>query len=85
MAAATLTPASPAVGATDPSLGTGTVFKVNPVQSSGNQALVDAKDADSGVFGPEYATVTLTNLDGSGYLRGQWANVGLRGLPLRHR
>jgi hypothetical protein len=75
VAAATLAPATSAAGATDPSVGTGTVFKVNPVQSSGNQTLVDAKDADSAAFSPEYATVRLTNLDGSGYLRGQWANV----------
>ena len=75
VAAATLAPATSAAGATDPSVGTGTVFKVNPVQSSGNQELADAKDADAAAFGPEYATVTLTNLDGSGFLRGQWANV----------
>jgi zinc metalloprotease ZmpB len=74
-AAAAVSPTGAAAGATDPSVGTGTVFKVNPVQSSGNQGLADAKDADSPVFGPEYATVRLTNLDGSGYLRGDWANV----------
>jgi hypothetical protein len=27
------------------------------------------------VVQPAYHTVTLTNLDGSGYLRGDWANV----------
>jgi zinc metalloprotease ZmpB len=78
LAAATVAPAhSAAAGATAAAAGTGTatVFKVNPVQSSGNQSLTDAKDADSPVFGPEYATVRLTDLDGSGFLRGTWANV----------
>ena len=46
---------------------------MNPVQSSGDQGLVDAKDADAAAFRDEYATVRLTNLDGSGYLCGDWA------------
>ena len=76
LAAATVATSGSAVaGAAAPSVGTGTVFKVNPVQSSGNQGLLDGKDADAAAFGPEYATVRLTNLDGSGYLRGDWANV----------
>ena len=51
------------------------VFKVNPVQSSGNQSLTDMKDSDAAVPMSEYASVQLRNLDGSGYLRGKWANV----------
>jgi hypothetical protein len=70
--------ASPAV-ATKPgpgtSTGTGTVFMVNPVQSSGNQDLTDQKDSAAAVPSSAYTTVTLHNLDGSGYLRGTWANV----------
>jgi hypothetical protein len=58
-----------------PTTGSGAVFKVNPVQSSGNQALTDQKDAASAVPASEYATVQLRNLDGSGYLRGRWATV----------
>jgi hypothetical protein len=57
------------------STGLGQVFKVNPVQSSGNQGLTDQKDSDAAVPLTEYAQVPLRNLDGSGYLRGQWANV----------
>src|SRR4051812_11579868 len=57
------------------STGTGSVFKVNPVQSSGDQSLTDQKDAASAVPATAYATVPLRNLDGSGYLVGRWANV----------
>jgi hypothetical protein len=55
--------------------GTGSVFMVNPVQSSGDQSLTDQKDAASAVPATAYATVPLRNLDGSGYLVGRWANV----------
>jgi len=55
--------------------GTAKVFVPNPVQSSGNESLTDQKDSDAAVPASEYYTVTLTNLDGSGYLRGDWANV----------
>jgi hypothetical protein len=55
--------------------GTGSVFMVNPVQSSGDQSLTDQKDAASAVPATAYATVPLGNLDGSGYLVGRWANV----------
>jgi hypothetical protein len=51
------------------------VFWPNPVASSGNQGLTDAKDADSPALTDELAAVVLTNLDGSGYLVGDWANV----------
>lgn len=73
-----VTLAGPA-GATKPgsgsTTGTGTVFQVNPVQSSGDQTLTDQKDAASAVPATAYATVPLRNLDGSGYLVGTWANV----------
>ena len=55
--------------------GTGSVFKVNPVQSSGDQSLTDQKDSDAAVPASAYATVPIRNLDGSGYLRGSWVNV----------
>jgi hypothetical protein len=64
--------AKPAPGITT---GTGLVFKVNPVQSSGNESLVDAKDSATAVPTTEYAGVPLRNLDGSGYLRGRWVTV----------
>jgi hypothetical protein len=57
------------------SLGTGSVFKVNPVQSSGTQSLTDRKDSGTAVPRSEYAPVELRNLDGSGRLVGRWANV----------
>lgn len=54
---------------------TGLVFRVNPVQSSGDQSLTDQKDAAGAVPASAYARVPLRNLDGSGYLRGRWAVV----------
>ncbi len=57
------------------STGTGRVFFPNPVASLQNQALTDQKDADYPALQPAYRIVTLTNLDGSGYLRGDWANI----------
>jgi zinc metalloprotease ZmpB len=55
--------------------GTGSVFVPNPVQSLGDESLTDQKDSDAAVPAAAYHTVTLTNLDGSGYLRGDWANI----------
>ena len=57
------------------STGSGRVFFPNPVASLGDQSLTDQKDADYAALQPAYHIVTLTNLDGSGYLRGDWANV----------
>jgi hypothetical protein len=56
-------------------IGSGNVFVPNPVQSTGNESLTDEKDSDAAVPASAYYGVTLTNLDGSGYLRGDWANV----------
>jgi hypothetical protein len=58
-----------------PSTGTGRVFLPNPVADLHDQSLTDQKDADYAALQPAYHTVTLTNLDGSGYLRGDWVNV----------
>jgi hypothetical protein len=55
--------------------GTGQVFLPNPVASLDDQTLTDRKDADYPALQPAYQAVELTNLDGSGYLRGDWANV----------
>jgi len=57
------------------STGSAMVFKVNPVQSSGDQSLTDMKDSATAVPLSEYAEVELRNLDGSGYLSGDYANV----------
>ncbi|MHB9758108.1 M4 family metallopeptidase [Streptomyces sp. BYX5S] len=78
LAAATLTVAlatlaSPALAA--PAAPQGRIFMVNPVQSSGDQTLVDAKDSATAVPAEQYATAALRNLDGSGGLSGKWATV----------
>lgn len=70
---------APIAGAAKPgpgaSSGSGRVFLPNPVAALQNQGLTDQKDADYAALQPAYRTVTLTNLDGSGYLRGDWATV----------
>ncbi|HET6770759.1 MAG TPA: M36 family metallopeptidase [Actinomycetota bacterium] len=71
-----LTPLMPlAHAAATSALGTGRVFFPNPVAQLQDQTLTDQKDADYPALQPAYVDVTLTNLDGSGYLRGDWANV----------
>jgi hypothetical protein len=55
--------------------GVGSVFVSNPVQSLGIESLTDQKDSDAAVPAAAYHDVTLTNLDGSGYLRGDYADV----------
>jgi hypothetical protein len=57
------------------SSGTGRVFFPNPVAQLHNESLTDQKDADYAALQPAYKPVTLTDLDGSGFLRGRWANV----------
>ncbi|MEJ2559414.1 MAG: bacillolysin, partial [Anaerolineae bacterium] len=57
------------------SSGTGRVFLPNPVADLQDQSLTDQKDADYPALQPAYHIVTLTNLDGSGYLSGDWANI----------
>jgi hypothetical protein len=70
--------AAPASGATSGnvgSTGSGRVFFPNPVAQLQDQTLTDQKDADYPALQPAYRDVTLTNLDGSGYLVGDWAQV----------
>ena len=67
-----------AVAANPPSgssTGSGRVFLPNPVAELQDQSLTDQKDADYAALQPAYHAVTLTNLDGSGYLSGDWANI----------
>src|SRR5215470_12515012 len=74
LVAATATGA--AAASTSPgSTGTGAVFVPNPVQSLGDESLTDQKDADAAVPAAAYHDVTLTNLDGSGNLSGDYATV----------
>jgi zinc metalloprotease ZmpB len=57
------------------STGSGTVFLPNPVADLQDQSLTDQKDADYAALAPAYHSVRLTNLDGSGFLVGDWANI----------
>lgn len=57
------------------STGSGQVFFPNPVATLQDQSLTDQKDANYAALQPAYRIVTLTNLDGSGYLSGDWANI----------
>jgi zinc metalloprotease ZmpB len=57
------------------STGEGTVFLPNPVADLQNQSLTDQKDADYPALDAAYHKVTLTNLDGTGRLVGDWANI----------
>ena len=65
--------------ATKPGSGSDTgralVFAPNPVQDLGIQTLTDQKDSASAVPQEAYRAVTLTELDGSGFLRGSWATI----------
>jgi hypothetical protein len=71
-------------GTAAPTTGVGRVFMVNPVQSSGNQNLVDDKDSATAVPDSQYVLVPLRNLDGSGTLTGRWVNVRAEtGTPAR--
>ena len=64
------------------STGTGRVFFPNPVATLQDQTLTDQKDADYPELQGAYGVAALTNLDGSGYLQGDWANVrGETGMP----
>ena len=55
--------------------GVGTVFFPNPVADLGDETLTDQKDADYAALAPAYRDKVLTNLDGSGFLVGDWANI----------
>jgi hypothetical protein len=57
------------------SVGSASVFVPNPLQSLGTESLTDQKDSDAAVPAAAYHSVKLTNLDGSGFLRGDYVNV----------
>jgi hypothetical protein len=57
------------------STGTASVFVSNPVQSLGDESLTDQNDSDAAVPASAYYAVDLTNLDGSGFLSGDYAAV----------
>ena len=66
-------------GVGKPATGASTVsaraFLPNPVQTTGNETLTDSKDSAAAVPDNAYFTVALSNLDGSGYLSGDYAKV----------
>ncbi|HUR33933.1 MAG TPA: M36 family metallopeptidase, partial [Vicinamibacterales bacterium] len=64
-----------AAGGSGASVGEGIVFLPNPVADLQDQSLTDQKDMDYAALQPAYHGATLTNLDGSGYLRGDWATI----------
>lgn len=64
-----------ATAAEDPSIAEGRVFMPNPVVTLQDQSLTDQKDRDYAALAGAYQIVTLTNLDGSGYLHGDYAFV----------
>ena len=78
MAAVALAAASAAYAAR-PGSGSGTgralVFAPNPVQDLGIQTLTDQKDSADAVPREAYRSVALRDLDGSGFLRGKWAEI----------
>ncbi|MGW7195889.1 M4 family metallopeptidase [Streptomyces chryseus] len=80
LAAATLTAALASLAALTVPAGASAgpqarLFMVNPVQSSNDQSLTDAKDSAAAVPSSAYATAPLRNLDASGGLSGRWASV----------
>ena len=79
LALALLAIQAPAASASKPgtgaSTGAGRVFFPNPVADLQDQSLTDQNDADYAALQRAYRNVTLTNLDGSGYLNGDWANI----------
>ncbi len=55
--------------------GTGLVYDPNPLMQTGNLALVDGNDAATPALDAARIAVTLPLLDGTGDLRGPWANA----------
>jgi Zn-dependent metalloprotease len=55
--------------------GTGQVFNPNPVATLQNEGLTDQNDKNAAVPDAAYKKVTLTDLDGSGFLSGRYAVI----------
>jgi len=58
--------------------GTGNVYRPNPITESGDRTLMDNGNADSPELTDLLEVVTLEGLDGSGFLRGDFADVHRR-------
>ncbi|MCS6803909.1 MAG: M36 family metallopeptidase [Acidobacteriota bacterium] len=57
--------------------GTGRVFITNAVVATGIDTLTDQNDSAAAVPAHAYSTVTLFNLDGSGFLNGPYVNTSI--------
>lgn len=55
--------------------GTGYVFDPNPLATTGSMSMVDGNDATTSEIDAARYMVTLPRLDGTGVLKGQWADV----------
>src|SRR6185503_11979095 len=55
--------------------GSAMVYRPNPVTTTGDRSLEDNNDMDSSLLTGLRLPVTLQGLDGSGFLRGEWADV----------
>jgi hypothetical protein len=55
--------------------GTGLVYDPNPLMQTGDLTLVDGNDAATAALDAARLAVTLPRLDGTGVLRGTWADV----------
>jgi zinc metalloprotease ZmpB len=81
LAAVAAAPATAKKPGSNSSVGTGRAFVPNPVADLGvgtfafRESLTDQKDADYPALAPAYHEVRLTNLDGSGFLHGDWATI----------
>lgn len=59
--------------------GTGLVFDPNPIAQTGDTTLTDNGDATDATFDALRIAVNLSNLDGSGELRGTWVDADRNG------
>ena len=58
--------------------GSGRVFDPNPVVTLQDESLTDRDDANYARLRPAYQNVSLAQLDGSGFLIGDFANIALK-------
>jgi hypothetical protein len=63
------------VAARPSTTGEGRLFVPNAIVALRDDTITDRKDADYPRLQPAYSVAPLTNLDGSGYLRGDYADV----------
>ena len=69
-------PSAPLVGSSSASaVGEGRLFVPNAIVSMRDDTITDRKDADYPKIQPAYSVQALTDLDGSGYLRGDYVDV----------